>query len=208
MNLFLPSCNFRKIDPVSYDRMNEIALKKGLSLAPCCREDTASYEHDATIFFMCQACRSVLEKRGIHADSIWRILAEDDHLVLPDLSSFSVTVIDCWRDREHKEIATYVRRLLERMHVTVKEAEKQYDFCGRFHMETKLYQDEVAACGGIRFMDELPKELYEKLLEEKVDSLKGSIPLVYCNTCYNSLRAGGANPIHLAQLITQTIKEI
>lgn len=208
MQRFYPSCNFQKIDPIAYDKLNAYAMSRSLEIAPCCRRDDAEGKADDLGYYICQACRPVIESHQFPTESLWKLLAEDDMFAFPDYSSLELMVIDCWRDKDHPEIGRYVRKVLEKMNIRILEPETQFDFCGRFHLETKLYKEELeralALHPEIRFLDRLPDGLYERILAEKAASLQGSRPLVYCNTCFNSLHQGGGSPLHIASLVMQS----
>ena len=205
MKRFYPSCNFARIDIEAYRRLNEYARSRGLEVAKCCLKDKKDAEEGDEGYYICQACRPNVEKHGYDTISLWKLMDEDESFVFPDYSGLKVTVQDCWRDREHPEIYHYIRSLLTKMHVEVEELEGENftdtQFCGRFHVDTKLYAEELAQYPDVGLLTNLPGDLFVRLMQEQAAKFHGGYALVYCNTCYNNLKQGGANVIHIAQLV-------
>ena len=70
---------------------------------------------------------------GATARSLWEVIDQDGSLAFPDYRGMRVTLQDCWRTRDRRAEQDAVRSLLEKMHISYVEAEKNReaaDFCG------------------------------------------------------------------------------
>lgn len=205
MQIYYPSCNFRAIDRTADDRLREYASASGMEVAGCCQiNDNKKTDH---ALYVCQACRETLEKQNKGTVSFWTVIAEDESFAYPDYSGLTVTIQDCWRDRNYPEIHKAVRILLQKMNINIVEMEnckENADFCGRLYCETTLYKEETEQFPAGTHPGKMGKELFAKLMEEQCTKYPEELVLCYCNSCYRGIALGGGKPVHLAQLLTGT----
>ena len=207
MYVYYPSCNFTAMRPRAAEALAR--LLKDLPQAGCCRVDRTVYGPDPVGLYLCQACRETLEPQ-LPLESLWVYLDELD-VPLPDWSGLSVTVQDCWRDREHPEIHRAVRELLRKMHVETAEldgeARERSVFCGDLHFEPHQAEnrDLLAQYGGSIY--QMPEAVNAQLMREQAEKFGGGLVLTYCNRCTRGLERGGARAVHLAELVTGTYSE-
>ena len=121
-----------------------------------------------------------------------------------------VNLQDCWRDRAHSEIHGAVRSLLRKMRVEVVELERnreKADFCGSLHAEPKspVLRAQVAAQGG-KPIWEMPAALETAIMREQAEKITERLAVTYCNRCTQGLRTGGAEAVHLLELLMGTAK--
>lgn len=206
MNIYFPSCNFTKASPAAAQKLRAYMREK-MPAAGCCRTDKTPFRADDTAIYFCQACREVMEGR-MQTESLWVFFDRDEALPLPDYTGLRVYLQDCWRDRAHPEIHAAVRSLLQKMHVEIAELAKNRenaDFCGNLHAEPKspALLERVRA-EGERPLYELPPELQTAVMREQAALCGETLAVAYCNRCVRGLLDGGANAVHLLELVMGT----
>ena len=141
--------------------------------------------------------------------SLWEYLDGDADFPLPDYSGLRVNLQDCWRDRAHPEIHEAVRSLLHKMHVEIVELDRnreKADFCGNLHAEPKAsaLRAQVAAQGD-KPIWEMPAALETAIMREQAEKITERLAVTYCNRCTQGLRTGGAEAVHLLELLMGTV---
>lgn len=206
MDIYFPSCNFTKASPEAAKRLRRW-MQARMPVAGCCRTDKTPRAADDTALYFCQVCREVLEGR-MQTRSLWEYLDGDADFPLPDYSGLRVNLQDCWRDRAHPEIHEAVRSLLHKMHVEVVELDRnreKADFCGNLHAEPKApaLRAQVAAHGD-KPIWEMPAALETAIMREQAEKITERLAVTYCNRCTQGLRTGGAEAVHLLELLMGT----
>lgn len=210
---YFPSCNFAAMCPETAKKLDEYMAAR-MPKTVCCRLDKTSYAPGDVGVYLCQACREVMES-SIHVGtlSLWEYLDADETLKFPDYSGFRATIQDCWRDREHPEIHSAVRSLLRKMNVEfvelAGEAQEKSTFCGDLHYEPKKPEniaivEDYARRGEPLF--KAPPEVMAQLMGEQAEKFGTEWAITYCNRCTRTIRMGGGNAVHLAELIFQTFR--
>lgn len=208
MYTYFPSCNFGAMCPETAKKI-ESYLTPHMPKTVCCRLDKNEYTKDDTGVYLCQACREVMEQK-LHVGTLtlWEYIDADESFAFPDYSGLKVTIQDCWRDREHPEIHAAVRNLLRKMNVEFVdiegEAREKSTFCGDLHYEPKRPENiataaEYAAGGEPLF--KAPPEVMARLMSEQAEKIHTEWAVTYCNRCTRTLRMGGANAVHVAELL-------
>lgn len=208
--IYFPSCNFTKASLESAKRIRAY-LKERMPVAGCCRVDKLTYPQGSTALYFCQACRETLEKRApgqFTLENLFVYLADDPAFPWPDYSGLTVTVQDCWRDREHPEIFTAVRTALEKMQVSVVEMEENREnsvYCGTLHFEPRLPENMMLlAAEDSHAISHLPEEIQAKLMKEQVEKFPCELAVTYCNRCTAGIHMTGGKGVHLMELATGT----
>ncbi len=210
--VYFPSCNFTAASPEAAERIKAF-LEKRMPVAGCCRVDQTDYSEKTVVYF-CQACREVLKEKGNRrqkAENLFVYLDRDTEFSWPDYSGLTVTVQDCWRDREHPEIFDAVRSCLRKMGIAVLEMEENREssvFCGNLHFVPRNPENRELLA---RFPDtplyKLPSEAEEQLMREQVEKHPCPLAVCYCNRCVKGVVTGGGKAVHLLELVTETWKE-
>lgn len=208
MMTYFPSCNFNAMCPETAKKI-EAYLAPHMPKTVCCRLDKNVYAADDVGIYLCQACREVMtENLRVGTLSLWEYLDADESFRFPDYSGFKATVQDCWRDREHPEVHNAVRSLLRKMNVEfvdiAGEAREKSRFCGDLYYEPQRPEniaivEEYAAKGEPLF--KAPPEIMAQLMREQAEKITTEWAITDCNRCTRTLRAGGANAVHLAELV-------
>lgn len=205
--IYFPSCNFTKASPEAAQKI-QAYLQARMPVAGCCRVDKLEYSPESTAVYFCQACRETLEARvpgKFITKNLFVYLLEQPDFPWPDYSGLTVTVQDCWRDREHPEIFAAVREALGRMQVTVLEMEEtkeQSVFCGNLHFEPKW--PENLALVEHTPLSQLPQAAQEQLMREQVEKLPCPLAVTCCNRCKLGITMGGGRAVHLLELAMGT----
>ncbi len=206
--IYFPSCNFNAMRPEAAKRLRAL-LEARMPAAGCCRLDKNVYGEEETGLYLCQACREVLAPK-LRLQSLWVYLDEAEDVPLPDWSGLTVSVQDCWRDRDHPEIHGAVRSLLRKMRVgivEIDEARERSVFCGNLHFTPKLPENlAILARYPDTPLDRLPREAVEPLMREQTAKFSVQPILTYCNRCTKGIEAGGGKAVHLAELLTGTFE--
>lgn len=206
--IYFPSCNFTKASPRAA-RAIRAYLAQRMPVAGCCRVDPQEYPEGASALYFCQACRETLEQRAqgkLTPRNIFEYLLEDAAFPWPDHSGLTVTVQDCWRDRDHPEIFAAVRSALSRMNVRIVEMEENREhsvFCGNLHFEPSKEENRaLLEEHGDAPLFTLPEEFQRKLMREQVEKYPCETVVTYCNRCKAGVELGGGKAMHLMELVT------
>lgn len=209
-DIYFPSCNFTKASPQAAQKLREL-LRARMPAAGCCRTDKKEYPAGERALYFCQACREVLEERfpQLVPENLFVWLDREAGFVLPDYSGLTVSVQDCWRDREHPEIHRAVRSLLSKMGVVVREISRnreQADYCGNLHFvpERPEAADLVNARPGVPLY-QFPEEEQRVIFAEQLEKHGGLPVLCYCNRCKLGIETAGGKAVHLMELLMETI---
>ncbi len=208
-DIYFPSCNFSKASPQAAQKLREL-LRARMPAAGCCRTDKKEYPAGERALYFCQACREVLEERfpQLVPENLFVWLDREAGFVLPDYSGLTVSVQDCWRDREHPEIHRAVRSLLSKMGVAVREIagnREQADYCGNLHFapERPEAADLVNARPGVPLY-QFPEEEQRVIFAEQLEKHGGLPVLCYCNRCKLGIETAGGKAVHLMELLMET----
>ena len=209
-DIYFPSCNFTKASPQAAQKLREL-LRARMPAAGCCRTDKKEYPAGERALYFCQACREVLEERfpQLVPENLFVWLDREAGFVLPDYSGLTVSVQDCWRDREHPEIHRAVRSLLSKMGVAVREISRnreQADYCGNLHFvpERPEAADLVNARPGVPLY-QFPEEEQRVIFAEQLEKHGGLPVLCYCNRCKLGIETAGGKAVHLMELLMETV---
>ena len=173
--------------------------------------DSANFGAGDTVYSLCHNCTAILEEWKPQATvrSLWELLNEDAAFPLPDLSGTEWFVQDCWRLKDHRAEQDAVRSLLHKAGaktIELPDAFEKTEFCGN-----SLYREAPprnAKLAPVRFGRNaggkfLPRsEAEQKVMMETYCKRFMNRPVVaYCHYCTEGLLLGGANAVHIAELL-------
>lgn len=208
-SIYFPSCNFTKASPQAAKKLRDW-MKERMPVAGCCRTDKRESPAGDRALYFCQACRETLEQRfpQLAPENLFVWLDREGGLALPDYSGLTVSVQDCWRDRDHPEIHRAVRGLLSKMGVAVREIEanrEQAEFCGNLHFQPQ--RPEAIALIDARpntSLFQFPEEEQKVIFAEQLEKHRGLPVLCYCNRCKLGIETAGGRALHLMELAMGT----
>lgn len=208
-DIYFPSCNFTKASPQAAKKLRDW-MKGQMPIAGCCRTDIKEYPAGSRALYFCQACRETLEARlpQLEPENLFVWLDREEAFPLPSYAGLTVSVQDCWRDREHPEIHQAVRSLLDKMGVTIHEipeSRERANYCGNLHFiperpEARALMDARPDTALWQFSEEEQKLIFAEQLEKH-----GAQPvLCYCNRCKLGIETAGGRAVHLMELAMGT----
>lgn len=188
--VYAPGCAFKIYKPELTERVLEF-LNQNLGEVPehlvCCRHEPG-LESGTRVINTCAGCdrryRSLYD--GISTISLWEILAESENFPFPDYKGLEMSVHDACPTRTEVRVHKAVRRLLERMNITVVEPE---------HTGTNQ------RCCGDSFYPSLPVEKVNEKMRERAAEMPREDVAVYCISCIKSMHIGGKKPRYIVDLL-------
>ena len=118
--------------------------------------------------------------------SLWEVLAESADFPLPNYGARQMTIIDACPTRDQPRIHNAVRKLAERMNITVIEPEQT--------------REQSTCCGDI-FYGVLPVDEVLSKMKAKAATMPVNDVIVYCVSCSKAMFNGGKNPRYLIDLL-------
>jgi Fe-S oxidoreductase len=153
----------------------------------CCRHEP-HLDPGSVVINTCAGCdrryRELYE--GVSTVSLWELLAESDSFPFPDYGGVEMSVHDACPTRGEERVHDAVRRLLERMNITVVEARAT---------RTR------AVCCGDSFFGAVPEERVVELMKRRADAMPREDVVVYCVSCVKAMHIGGKRPRYLVDLL-------
>lgn len=189
------------------EKMPEGALRESWSSLPDC----GAFSEGDRVFSLCHNCNNIIEETrpGAQVLSLWELIDSDPDFPFPDCRGRAAFVQDCWRSRDRKAEQEAVRSLLAKARVETREIAgrgEKTDFCGvslyrpqpprNPKLAPKHYAEGVVG----KFIPRSPEEQRE-IMREYCRQFGGGAVVCYCHYCLEGLQIGGADAIHLAQLL-------
>ena len=212
MYIYYPSCNFQKLFPDTARRIQAyFETQPDVKIALCCHKTADWPQAGDVIVTVCMSCmRTLAEVRpDVRAISLFELLLTRDAFSWPDLRGQVFTLQDCFRARGLHDLHAAVRECLVRTGATVVEMpmnrdEETYDGTFLLHApypqsirEAPRYFGEIVP----RFATPMPEAEWHGVLEAHAKAYTTRRVVGYCNTCVTGARQGGADAVHLAQLL-------
>lgn len=216
MVYYLQSCNFTAASPESSRKIRDyMASKPDVKVPGCCRPSQKLFQEGDTVLSICLTCSAITREVSpmVRELSFWEWVLTDPDFPWPDYHGEEMTVQDCWRARNKPSLMKAVRECLKRMDIQpVEIAENfentQFDGVWRFNPVQKRNMDiapdyftEVQAHG----LELIPQEEQLARMQEWVQQYKTERVVAYCNACLRGIKMGGANGIHLMELMTANL---
>lgn len=173
--------------------------------------DTAAFSKGDNVYSLCHNCNNILEETHpeINVHSLWELVDRDDELRLPDLSGTESFVQDCWRAKDRAGEMAAVRNLVRKMGIRVLEMDPALNgspFCGNSlyrpqpPRNPKLAPKHYAEGTSGLFIPHSEEE-QEAIMRKHCEQFGNSRVICYCHYCLEGLLCGGADGVHIAQLI-------
>lgn len=189
------------------EKMPEGELRKSWGELP----DSASFQSGDAVYSLCHNCNNIIEELhpGVEVHSLWELIDQDENFIFPNRSETEVVIQDCWRSRDRSKEQSAVRSLLDKMQIAYREAEEhhgQTEFCGaslyRFQppRNPKLAPKHYVEAAKGKFIPHTDEE-QKRIMQDYCDSLPSRKVVCYCHYCLEGLLLGGADGMHIAQLL-------
>lgn len=216
MFVYYPSCNFTMASPEVSKKIKELLKERyGMRIEGCCRPGHKTLTNEDTAVTVCQSCSAIINENVPQAKeiSLFEILDADEDFPWPDLKGEKITLQDCWRARDKREVQDAVRSIMKKMNIEIVELEESYEkseFCGVFRYNPmKPGNVKIAPKYFVESMEgklelHTPEE-QQKLMDEHCSKYTTDRIVCYCNSCLRGVKQGGANGVHIIELIMQNV---
>lgn len=218
MIYYLPSCRYKAAHVDSSKKIQRyLSQKPDLQIAGCCRVSQHLFQEGDTVLTNCTSCAVITDEASPQAKEItvYEYLLQDPSFVWPDYHGEEITVQDCFRSRHKPEMMRAVRECLKRMNMVPVELEENYEktrFDGVFQFSNVSESNLKLAPKYFsklqeEYIEVIPPEEQKERMTAWVSQYKTPRVVVYCNSCLKGVLLGGANGIHLLDLITRDLPE-
>jgi Fe-S oxidoreductase len=188
--VFAPGCALMLYKPELAKKLHLLLNEKFGELDElelCCRHDP-QFGIETRVINVCPGCdkRFANDYTNSSTLSLWEILAESDFFTFPDYSGHRMTILDACPTRDQERVHTAIRKLLQRMNISLIEPEK-----------TKT----AGVCCGDSFYGLIPVEKVKELMKKRSSEMPAEDVVVYCVSCIKSIYIGGKKPRYLVDLL-------
>lgn len=212
MYIYYPSCNFTKNFPDTAKKLREyMKTQPDVKVAGCCHVTGELPKEGDIIVTVCMSCMVLLEERrpDVQQISLFEFLLTRKDFPWPDKKGEKFALQDCFRARGKHELHEAVRECMAKMGCEVIECppsrdEATYDGSFLLHEAYPQCVEEAPKY----FVDYLtphitvmPKEEWPQVFRQRVAELPDKKVVTYCNVCTSSLKEGGAEAYHLAEIL-------
>ncbi len=212
MIYYLPSCKVKANMSEASRKMQDYLSSHGVQVLGCCRVSQDIFKDGDTVITNCTSCAVITDENCGGADelSLYEYLLLDRDFAWPDYHGEEITVQDCYRAVHKPEVQKAVRECLKRMNIIPVELEENFKktrFDGAFHY-TEISAANLKAAP--KYFTEMQNEYIEvktadeirEIMKEHVKQISTSRVTCYCNSCRAGLKAGGADTVHMIELLT------
>ena len=215
--VYFPSCKFRAAFPPAAQKTEDyLRVRFGARISGCCRSCRELLGEGDTAMCVCGTCRAICAESSQVGEvlTVWELLDRDESFPFPEHSGEAVTLQDCWRARSQPGVHRAVRSLLRKMGYAVAEAPASRGkslFCGVSLLSPPSGENAGLAprCLGGDAQGAFrpcPPGEQRDAMARYCRSLPSERPVVaYCVSCVKGLRLGGADAIHLMELLTERL---
>lgn len=210
---YLPGCDVRKNHPQAIDKLEKYMLQKGAVIDKCCRTKKKLLEENDIMVTNCTMCYLVMEEthyqnRNI---SLYEYILKDKDFTWVDHHGEIITLQDCWRTRNNKNLQDAIRNCLKKMNFKIVETtpnrqNTQYDGIWKNNKIDDILLDVAPQTFQHILLHDIQLvslERQEKMMKEWGKQYQTDKVAVYCNACEKGLKMGGIEPIHLVELIAE-----
>jgi len=188
--VFAPGCGLMLYKPELANRIHSILtdhLGEMDVLDICCHHDP-QFAVDTRVINICPGCdkRFGNEHRHSSTISLWEILAGNNFINFPDYHGQTMTIIDACPTRQQERVHTAIRKLLQKMNITLVEPKKT---------KTK------GTCCGDSFYGIIPTENVKEQMAKRASEMPVDDVVVYCVSCIKSMFIGGKKPHYIIDLL-------
>lgn len=214
---YLPSCKIKALHPEASLKLQRYLSKKEINVLGCCRV-ISSHEQmktDDTVITNCTSCAIITDEHNpqVNEISLYEYLLNDESFPWPDFHGEKITVQDCYRGIHKPEMQQAIRECLIKMNIVPVEIEENYEktrFDGVFVFENVSKSNlQLAPDYFGRFQNEMvnviPAEQQKEEMKQWVSQYRTDRVVCYCNSCLKGLKLGGANAVHMVDLLAEDL---
>ncbi len=216
MIYYLQSCNFTAASPGASKKIRGYMEKKADVKVPgCCRPSQKLFQEGDTVLTICLTCSAITREVSpqVTEMSFWEYALGDPDFPWPDYHGEKMTIQDCWRAREKDSLMRAVRECMKRMNIEPVElgenfGNTRFDGVWRFNPVQKRNKDMAPVYFGEvenHGLELIPQEQQVRRMKEWVSQYQTERAVAYCNACLRGMQMGGADGIHLMELMTANL---
>lgn len=188
--IYAPGCALMIYKPHLADRLREFVeaeFGKVETLLTCCF-DTPKLDADSTILTPCSTCNNRYRTQFDGVSSVYLLerIAQSHSFPFPDYGGVEMSVQDTCSGRTDDLYLETIRKLLERMNIRVREAERS---------------GKRGKCCGQVFYGKLPIEKVENQMRMRAEEMPCHDVVVYCTSCIQGIALGGRQPRFILDLL-------
>ena len=216
MYVYFPSCNYTRASKECSDKIKEyLSKQEHVRVEGCCRPGHKKLTSEDIALTVCQTCSAIVREDSEATDmSIFEWLDQDPNFVWPDYHGERMYIQDCYKARNKANALKAIRSVMKKMNIEIIELPNNYekaDYCGTFYYNKMLPANMKFAPK--TFIDDASAKIDLKTPEEQEALMKeyckqfdlNTRVVVYCNSCLRGLKMGGANGIHLMDLVVRDL---
>lgn len=212
---YLPSCKIKALHQQASLKIQKYLADKGVNVLGCCRIPQSHIQMKAgdTVLTNCTSCSIITNEHSpeVNETSLYEYLLNDETFPWHDFNGEKITVQDCYRSIDDPALQKAVRECLKRMNIVPVELEENFEntkFDGTFiYADISKSNLQLAPKYFTRFQNEMvrviPADQQKQEMEEWVKQYTTDRVVCYCNGCLAGLELGGANAVHLVDLIAE-----
>lgn len=218
MIYYLPSCKVKANLAIASEKLQRYLSDKGVSVCGCCKLSQNLFKKDDMVITNCTSCAIITDESSpfVNEVSLYEYLLKDESFPWPDYQGESITIQDCYRAAHKPEVQMAVRRCLEKMNFKVVEIAENFEkttFDGTFVYNpipaptlkgAPIYYGKFNE-QMIKLMD---KDDQEEEMRKWVSQYTTARVVTYCNSCYKGVLLGGANGVHIIDLLVKNLQRL
>ena len=210
--IFLPSCNTKvKHAHASSQLRKYLEAKEQVKTVGCCKVFCKEAKKGDTAVVICSNCAAILEESSTveNIQFVWEIINKDSEFPFPDYHGEKMTIQDCWRSYEKRNMQDTIRSLMKKMNIEVVELEENYEktkFCGSDLLEPcteseKKFAPQRYVVDGATMYKPLSTLEQQEYLQKHCKAITTEKVVCYCTSCFSGINRGGKQAIHLIDLL-------
>lgn len=216
--IFLPACKVKVKYKYTSEKLQEyLEQKENAETVGCCKVFCKKVGADDSAIVICNNCAAIMEESSdvSKIDFVWNIIDSDPDFIFPDYHGEKMTIQDCWRAHEKRDVQDAIRSIMRKMNIDTVELDENYEktkFCGADLLEPctdieKKFAPQRYAVDGANMYKPLPKDEQEQYLKNYCKKITTDKVVCYCMACLDGIERGGKQAVHLLELIFPENKE-
>ena len=167
-----------------------------------------------TVITNCTSCAIITDECSptVKEISLYEYLLEEKNFKWPNFNGEKITVQDCLRTIHKPQLQLAVRKCLEKMNIIPIELKENFSitkFDGLFSYNkisdvNKHFAPYYFSKFEKNYVKVVDKKVAEEYMKEWCKHYTTERIVAYCNSCLEGINIGGANGVHLVDLIADT----
>ena len=210
--IFLPSCKVKARYRVQSAKLQAyLEDRRQVRTVGCCKAFCGRISSADSAVVICNNCAAILEESSAVSkiESVWEIIDSDPDFPFPDFHGEAMTIQDCWRAYEKRDMQNAIRSLCGKMHIAVAELAENFEktkFCGADLLEPcteieKKFAPKRYVENGADMYHPMSAEEADAWLQNYCQQFRTEKVICYCMACLDGINRGGKQGVHLLELL-------